>query len=334
MPRSAVMNNLAAQPLPWQHEQWQRIQQQRAQQHLPHSLLFAGPVGVGKRNFARALSRLLLCQTPADALACGQCRSCLLLAAGTHPDWQWIAPEERGKAIKIDQVRAVVEFMTHTSQQGGRKIAVVEPAESMNRNAANALLKTLEEPSGNALLILVADAPGRLLPTIRSRCQRLDFPAPPAAQSRAWLSLRGIDAAKIDTALLEADSKPLLASELLDGDGIEQRRQLSADLNALLERKLSLVALAERWQQIDWLMLLQWLQNRMALAIKSGMTGAMNSDALMAHLIGVPAAILFRLHDQIQAALNQTLAGTNPNRQLALEALLIATCDAVSKKIP
>ena len=327
------MSSALVQPLPWQREQWQRLQQQHMQQQLPHAMLFAGPICVGKRNFARALSAMLLCQSPVTGIACGTCRSCLLLNAGTHPDWLWIAPEESGKAIKIDQVRGVVDFMAHTSQQGGRKIAVVEPAEAMNRNAANALLKTLEEPSGSAQLILITDAPGRLLPTIRSRCQRLDFPIPPVAQSREWLALRGIDSAKIATALIEAESKPLLASELLDGDGIEQRVQLGADLLALLDQKMSLIALAERWQQSDWLVLLQWLQSRMALALKNAMAAKSIEDGLIARLATVAPSRLFRLHDQIQVTLNQTLAGTNPNRQLALESLLIATCDACNAKM-
>ena len=327
------MSSALVQPLPWQREQWQRLQQQHTQQQLPHAMLFAGPVSVGKRNFARALSAMLLCQSPTTASACGHCRSCLLLNAGTHPDWLWIAPEESGKAIKIDQVRGVVDFMAHTAQQGGRKIAVVEPAESMNRNAANALLKTLEEPSGSAQLILITDAPGRLLPTIRSRCQRVDFPIPPTTQSRGWLALRGIDSAKIAAALIEAEDKPLLASELLDGDGIEQRVQLGTDLLALLDQKISLIALAERWQQSDWLLLLQWLQSRMALALKSAMANKSIEDGLIARLAAVAPSRLFRLHDQIQAALNQTLAGTNPNRQLALESLLIATCDACNAKM-
>lgn len=327
------MNIPLAQPLPWQRAQWLRLQQQHAQQQLPHAMLFAGPASVGKRNFARALSTTLLCLSPMDGIACGRCKSCQLLAAGTHPDWLWIAPEEKGKAIKIDQVRAAVDFMSHTAQQGGRKIAVVEPAEAMNRNAANALLKTLEEPSGSAQLILISDAPGRLLPTIRSRCQRLEFPVPSLAQSREWLAVRGIDEAKVAAALIEAEEKPLLASELLDGDGIEQRRQFATDFLALLEQKVSLIALSERWQQNDWLLLLQWLQSRMTLAAKHAMAGRSLDDELVGRLATIVPSRLFHLHDLIQTTLNQTLAGTNPNRQLALESLLIATCEAFGTKI-
>src|SRR5690606_21599578 len=125
--------------------------------------------------------------------------------------WLWLAPEEAGKAIRIDQVRAGVEAMGQTAQQGGMKLLVMEPAEAMNRAAANALLKTLEEPAGSALIVLVADAPAQLLPTIRSRCQQLLFPLPTGEQSRQWLATFAHDAEAVAAALAEAGGRPLAA---------------------------------------------------------------------------------------------------------------------------
>ncbi len=152
--------------------------------------------------------------------------------------------------------------MAQTAQQGGIKIVVVEPAEAMNRNAANALLKTLEEPTGSTLLMLVTDAPGRLLPTIRSRCQRLEFPVPPAAATSTWLALRGADEESSLWLYSEADGRPLIASALLDGEGFAARKELGNDLVSVLQRQVSAVAVAERWQQRDWPELLGWLQAR------------------------------------------------------------------------
>lgn len=319
--------------LPWQHVQWQRIRQQIDADRLPHALLLAGPRWVGKRVFGRALGASLLCLSPRYGTACGECKSCRLLAAQAHPDWHWVAPEEEGKAVKIDQVRDLVESMAQTAQQGGRKVAVIEPAEAMNRNAANALLKTLEEPAGSSLLILISDAPGLLLPTLRSRCQRLDFPIPPAAAVRSWLQIQAA-ADKADLAMAEAEGRPLLARELLIGEEAASRRELDAEFAAVLERQLPVLAAAERWKQRDWRALLQWLESRLARALRSQVSPEIEAGAVVARLAIVPPATLFALSDQLRALAQQTFAGANPNPQLALEAFLFNVCDALNKKNP
>jgi len=321
-------------PLPWQLAHWQRLCKQSAAQQLPHALLLAGPPSVGKRRFASALVGMLLCQQPTgeQGIACGHCRPCLLRLAGTHPDSQWIAPEETGKMVKIDQVRAVVDFVSQTAQQGGRKVVVVEPAEAMNRSAANALLKTLEEPAGAACLVLISDAPGRLLPTIRSRCQRIDFPIPPIAAVRAWLRGRAVSEAALDTAIAEAAGRPMLASILLGGVEHDQRRELASELEQVLVGKLSVTALAERWQQLSWLELLEWLSTRVASAVRTKLAQVPALDAAVARLAGADADALFALSDHLQERLNQTRNGGNPNIQLAIEVILFNACEAVNKK--
>jgi DNA polymerase-3 subunit delta' len=319
-------------PLPWQREVWQRLQRLRDADQLPHALLLAGPEGVGKRRFAMALGASLLCQALSNGLACGRCRGCLLMAAGTHPDWSWLAPEERGKAIKIDQVRDLVESMAQTAQQGGRKLAVLAPAEAMNRNAANALLKTLEEPSGRALLLLISDSPARLLPTIRSRCQRLDFPVPAANEASAWLAPLAGDPARMALAMAEAGDRPLLARQLLESDGLEQRQEMTRTLTAVLDGKLSLLAAAEAWQGQDWDALLDWLQARLAMAVRVQTAGAAAIDTAVTALAAIVAPDLFAFIDRLREVQRHSRAGGNPNRQLVLEAVLIDLCDAVNGK--
>ena len=329
------MLEIVSQPLPWQHAQWQRVTQQIERAQLPHAMLLAGPPGVGKRFFAQALGAILLCRAPQYGAACGQCKSCQLLAAHTHPDWHWLAPEEIGKAIKIDQVRALVEQMGQTAQQGGRKLAVMAPAEAMNRNAANALLKTLEEPTGAAQLILIGDMPGRLLPTLRSRCQRLDFPVPPRDSIRDWLQPSATSPEKLEQALDEAAGRPLLARELLEGEGFAERRELNEELAGILLRRMSVLAGAERWKQRDWIPLLYWLESRITRALRRQVVEeAELSDQTVTLLAQAPAQALFGLLDQLRTLINLTLAGTNPNAQLALESFLFAVCDAVNKKTP
>lgn len=312
-------------PLPWQQAQWQRLRQQAERGQLPHALLLAGPPGIGKRRFARALGAGLLCLQARDGVACNNCRACHLLAAGTHPDWLWLAPEEAGKAIKIDQVRQMVETMAQTAQQGGMKVLILEPAEAMNRNAANALLKTLEEPAGRALIALVADAPARLLPTIRSRCQQLLFPLPALAQAREWLLGFAHEPGSVEMALAEAGGRPLAARELLEGEGLAERKRLAQELDQLLAGKLSPLALAERWLEQPWEALLGWLQVQLVQALRQ--VGAKGRGG--AGLARLPAPQLFRLLDRLHQLIAQTRAGTNPNRQLALESLLLALCDAI-----
>lgn len=152
---------------PWQDALWQQLAGRT--QHA-HAYLLHGPAGIGKRALAERLMARLLCQQPAGLDACGQCKSCYLLAAGTHPDNYILEPEEADKAIKVDQVRDLVSFVVQTAQLAGRKVVLVEPTESMNINAANALLKSLEEPSGQTVLLLISHQPSRLLPTVKSRC--------------------------------------------------------------------------------------------------------------------------------------------------------------------
>ena len=317
-------------PLPWQSAQWQRLQQQRQQEQLPHALLLAGAPGIGKRRLAQAFGAGLLCQQPVEGAACGDCKACHLLAAGTHPDWQWLAPEEAGKAIKIDQVRAVVDFVTQTSQLGGWRVMVVEPAEAMNRNSANALLKTLEEPPAGAIILLVSDAPGRLLPTIRSRCQQLLLPLPAEADSRAWLAPLAADSQQVEQALRETSGRPLAARALLDGEGLAERRRLAEELSAVLEGRQSVPVLAERWQQPKqqpaWEELLSWLQGQIWSALKERALGAASGP-----LAALPAERLYALLDRVNGVIQQSRAGTNPNKQLALETLLFAMQSALRR---
>src|SRR5690606_31936472 len=138
---SALMTDQAVSPCPWHLPVWDAL---TAGSRHAHAFLFAGLPGVGKRLFAEAFAAHLLCLQPQSGRACGQCRSCHLCQAGSHPDRLVVEPEEQGKAIRIDAIRQLGDFMGQTAQQGGRKVIILHPAEAMNLNAANALLKSLE----------------------------------------------------------------------------------------------------------------------------------------------------------------------------------------------
>ena len=199
---------------PWLLPSWQLLQASRRADRLPHALLLAAPPGLGQREFANALVAALLCQdNTADGFACGRCRSCQLLAAGSHPDYRSIGLElnEQDKPrreIVIEQIRDLCERSARTSQFGGHRLALIDPADKLNRSAANALLKTLEEPDAGAIFVLLAEQPGRLPATLRSRCQRIEIPLPSREQALQWLGAEGIPAATAAAALELADGNP------------------------------------------------------------------------------------------------------------------------------
>ncbi|MFG1488548.1 DNA polymerase III subunit delta', partial [Oceanospirillum sp. HFRX-1_2] len=139
-------------PFAWQQEYWNQLIGQHRSGRLPHALLLAGEEGIGKYHLARAMAAYLLCRQPAET-ACGECASCALFHAGTHPDLMEVMPESEGKQIKIEQIRKLQTFANKTAQQGGFRVVVLQPADAMNINAANALLKNLEEPGNNVLFI-------------------------------------------------------------------------------------------------------------------------------------------------------------------------------------
>src|SRR5690606_14968084 len=174
-----------AEPLPWHAEAWTRLQAQIRRQALPHALLISGLPGLGKRRLAEQLAAALLCEAGRNELqACGRCRACRPLVQGAHPDLFVVTPEEEGRQVRVDQVRGLIDQLALKSQYGGYRVGLIDPADRMNAAAANALLKTLEEPPPGVVLLLVAARPSLLPATIRSRCQQLTLSPPPAEQAR------------------------------------------------------------------------------------------------------------------------------------------------------
>ncbi len=218
--------------LPWHEHAWARLQAWGRQP--PHALLLRGRSGLGKTALARAYAKWLLCESgDGRGVACGVCQACQWFEQGNHPDFRQVEPEALGAAstagdgepdqpkgragakpsrqIKIDQVRALQEFLSVGTHRAGFRVAVVRPAEAMNASTANALLKSLEEPPPGTLFVLVSSQPARLLPTIRSRCQALDVAPPEAEAARRWLADEGVPDAQ--SALAFAGNAPLDALE-------------------------------------------------------------------------------------------------------------------------
>ena len=239
---------------PWLMPAWKVVAADLAEIRLHHALLFAGPRGYGKRALADALAAAALCtQRATDGSACGACRSCLLVAAGSHPDLVRVTFEPResdGKLrteLIVDQMRALGHRLAMSSQFGGLQIAIIDPADAMNPNAANALLKTLEEPASDTVIMLVADDPSRLPATIRSRCRRVDIGVPSHAEALAWMRARGIDGKVAETTLEASMGNPGLAEGWIADGALDLRAECIADLAALSASRAQPSAVAERW---------------------------------------------------------------------------------------
>ena len=236
--------------LPWQLDAARVALAQRAS--WPPALLVHGPRGIGKHALALNFAQALLCEAPhADGLACGECAGCRYAIAGQHPDFmrleQLVIDPEEGtleavETIGIDRVRALTEFVQLTSHRQRAKVAVIAPAERMNAAAANALLKTLEEPPPGTYLILVSDQPGRVPATILSRCRRLAAPRPAPAVARAWLAAQGVAAP--DLALAQAAGAPMDALARAEPAVQAERRAWLVALGQ--PERLSVPALAAR----------------------------------------------------------------------------------------
>lgn len=311
----------------WLETGWQRLLQSYQQDRLAHALLITGQSGIGKHLLAERLAAFLLCEQAGDGgEACGQCRACAWLQAGTHPDLLSLNPEEPGKAIKIDQVRALSVELGMTSHAGRYKIAVIEPADAMNVNAANSLLKTLEEPTASTLLILLTASPGRLPATIRSRCQRLQVDAPSREQALAWLQDQGIEASVAARYLPMAGGAPLAAAEMAGSETIVLRDQRLGELLAVYSGKLDPLRAAAEWSGEHEARSLQWWQHWLQALIRWRQAGQVPGEPEVAQMLQqisetVDCKQLFELADRVTMALNSL--GSGLNRQLLLEDLLI-----------
>ena len=337
------MNNVANTsslhlPYPWQQNHWQGIQQRIQQGKMPHAILLAGQQGIGKWQFARSLAEYLLCSTPRAGLACGQCRSCQLLLANTHPDNHICSPEDPDKPIKIEQIRQLSTLMSNTSQQGGYKVVVIGPVEQLNTYAANALLKNLEEPEGNTVFILVSHVIGAVLATIRSRCQLISFSPPSKADAVQWLQ----DLKVKDPAMLLdlAGGAPLLAKEMVEGDHLEQLQLFMTTLDKLAGAETTLHSPPDIRIAKDLLALninhitLWWLQIIHRIVLQRHHSDGYDSlsddnptaSAMMRIVVAAKAynvQWLFKFSDKLLLIRQQHLRGANPNLQLLIEELLM-----------
>ena len=321
------MDILSADSLPWLNGAQQRLRAAFAAQRLPHSLLLLSAPGLGAEQLANWITALALCESTGQR-PCGACASCQLLRSDSHPDSHIVRIEEDAQQIKVDQVRGLIESLALKSYRGGYKVGVIEGAELLNANGANAFLKTLEEPTANTVLVLIARPTHRLPATIASRCLRLSLSPPPSTAAIAWLEAHaGASVPRSwGAALALAGGAPLLALEL-DAAGVAVLdAEMQGALRQLAAGSVDVTLLAERWIQSDPGLRLAWLENWITRRVHESIGGGTSHQS--AEPVRLPAALLkpkiralFELLDAAREL--RRLTSTGLNQQLALEALLL-----------
>lgn len=320
---------------PWQQNQWQQLMHMRHINRLPHALLLTGPAGLGKTQFADHITHAYLCERSAQGTLalCAEkpCHACRLLQQHVHPNVLWITPEK--DTIKVDQVRNITNFVYQSALQGNSRFVIINPASALNVNAANALLKTLEEPTEDVTLILICAQSARLSATIRSRCQRITFRAPPLVEAEKWLQKyfdQGKSLSTISAALLLklADGAPLAALALMDNTILQQRENIVAALRDLLLRRSNPIAAFKKTEDIDLKFFLDtittWLHD--VIRLQYGGTTIINDDQYV--VLQQAASQTYPQHNinlslSLQALRAQLASGFNFNKQLLMERIFI-----------
>ncbi len=321
---------------PWQLEDWARLQALRSR--ASQGLLFQGQKGIGKLELAINYARALLCEHPlGDGSSCGQCPSCHWFLQGSHPDFRFLQPESENeeveaaagkkpsRQISVDQIRSLADFMGMTAHQGGRRVVIIHPAEAMNANAANALLKNLEEPPAGLLFILVTHKPQALLPTIHSRCLSFALATPDVASATRYLTAQGVK--NPADALAAAGFSPLQALQAADEGGTDAREKL---LRAVREPlTLDVFGLTEVLLKTGQVQVVQWLQQWSHDLMLQKMTGRLRyhtgSEEVIRELVAqLDPLNLARLQKVLQTAKREAQHTLNP--RLFLESLLFTYC--------
>ncbi len=305
-------------PPSWLQQNWDALIQRKNQQQLPHALLLVGRQGVGKKSFAHAFAKNLLCKTQTG---CGVCHACELCACGHHPDFFQIAPQEQGQ-IKIDEVRQLIEGLSKTAQQGGYRVVVIESAHAMNVAAANALLKTVEEPGENVLLMLLTDREAFLPATLRSRCQLLTLQAD-KEKAVQWLLAQQISEVQARQALAVSEEAPYQALKLLQSDYVQTQENLLKQLTQLVKHEISVVTAAKEFVEkpLDETLLSLQIILMKLISVKTGL-----STDLAVRLLSESWSLkkIFRCYDVLVALRRGVNSQLNFNTALLLENVFLS----------
>ncbi|MBC7945333.1 MAG: DNA polymerase III subunit delta' [Burkholderiales bacterium] len=320
--------------LGWHTAVWQSIVTGKSR--WPHAVVLKGDRGIGKLAFAQELAKGLLCEKSTTLKGCGDCTGCNLMAAANHPDFRFVVPaaashqiddkprdnaKKPSALILIEQIRELIDYVNIRAQRGAGKVIVLYPAESLNINAANALLKSLEEPPPNTYFLLITHGAQKLLPTLLSRCRQIALPAPDREQALAWLVAQGV--AQPELSLAQAGDAPLQAAEF-DDDYWAHRASLLRHLTA---GRFDPLGAAEALHRHEMARVVDWLQKWIFDLIFLKAVGKIRyypdcSDALRKLINGLSSRDMIRFSNELSD--QRGLASHSLNAQLFTEQLMLS----------
>ena len=323
--------------LPWHTQQWLRLGADLDSERLHHAILLQGSPGLGKLAFAERAAAALLCEAsgPGSLRPCESCRSCLLVAAGSHPDRLRLTPAEDRKVIDVGQVRERIAELSLTPHYASRRVIVVNPADALNRHAANTLLKTLEEPPGGTIFLLASARPATLPATVRSRCTGMRFTPPSRDVGLRWLDERGdISTPQANLLLDWCGGAPIAALDAQRAGAFERYQELVEEVSRVVTGHLDPIKAAAAWRSLGLQQATHWhLQiAHEAMRINALADSVEQHHAVSAAMQGIGGRLnlarLDRICEEIlelRSALERQL---NPGDQLALEGLATSWRDA------
>lgn len=302
----------------WLVEDFQNLTQQYDHNKLPHGLLMVGHEGNGSRELTIAMTQYLMCTSPIGSAACATCKSCQLLASGSHPDFLKVIPEGKSLTIKVDAIRQLTHLVSETAQQSGNKVVYIQNAEKMNLNAANALLKVLEEPTPNTFLLMDVDELSRVLPTVRSRSRLIRLSTPTQEQSVSWLMGQHLDREAALRKLSICFNKPYDAIKL---SSEAEQAWFEREKSFLGHPQFSALAKYVFSQELPALLeqVLCWVDASLRQRQKTSQDQLSVSEAMLSELSAVPTVLLFQFRDYIVSMLKSVKNQANLNAQLMSE---------------
>lgn len=326
------MNKGIQESFPWLQDSWLQLSNYITQGRVPQALLIVGGKGIGKQQLTSFFSKSLLCSTPLpNGACCGECKSCLLYQAETHPDFVSVGPEATGKSIGISVIRQLISTLILKPQYDAYRVVVINPADSLNNASANAFLKYLEEPTERTCLILITNKPSSLPATIRSRCQKLLIP--PVSDKtllKTWWEQNGV-LENEDLLFNLSQGAPLLAKQFSETDLLKVRMEYFNNWQQLASSDGNFVVVAEQWSKLGnteisllivWI--ISWVVDMIKLRFANQAITLYNPDlstSLQELAIKLELKNMYQYYDLV--LLSQQRLGTQLNKQLIFEEILI-----------